>query len=206
MMRGGLVLALLLAFAGLVRGEDPWLARAFVPSTNSVHGEVRLLKRGDTACLQTLLYSKYLRRGLHEMAKKERAAWPEGWPCCDVSTNYLADLDLAKAEVLGAAPETTNGPGEVKRMLIEFNYSPTGCWYAVGDLELAGPPDNLEAVNSRWWVARSVHPHYVSRAMYLMSQQAFGLDDQEIRQQLEKAGWGTAAAPELPPAQRAVPR
>lgn len=201
----------LLLLAGLLglssaQAETPWLARAFIPSSNSVHGEVRLLKRGDTACLQTLLYSKYLRRGLYEMAKQERKAWPDGWPCCEVSSNYLADLDTAKTDILGAESTSTNGAPEIKRMLIEFNFSPTGTWYTLGDMELTGPDDALEVANPRTLVTRPAHPHYVSRAMLTMGEQGFGLSDEELEQLLEKAGWSFVSPPELPPAQRFVPR
>ena len=191
--------------------QAPWLARSFVPSTNSVHGEVRLLKKGDTACLQTLLYSKYLRRGLHEMAKKERLAWPNGWPCCEVSSNYLADLDAAKTEILGAEPgfggsDTNQGATEVSRMLIELNYSPTGCWYTVGDLELDGPPEALVVTQTRQLASRPVHPHYASRAMYIMSKQGFDLQGKSLEDLLTEAGWEPVEAPEIPEAQRIVPR
>lgn len=202
-------LLLLVGLLGLTsaRAESPWLARAFIPSSNSVHGEVRLLQRGDTACLQTLLYSKYLRRGLYEMAKQERKAWPEGWPCCEVSSNYLADLDTAKADILGAETmATTNSAPEIKRMLIEFNFSPTGSWYSVGDMELAGPAEAYEVTHPRLLVTRTAHPHYVSRAMLTMGEQGFGLTDEALEKLLEKAGWSYVVPPELPPAQRFVPR
>ena len=205
MIRRLLLLAGLLGLSS-AHAETPWLARAFVPSSNSVHGEIRLLKRGDTACLQTLLYSKYLRRGLYEMAKKERTAWPEGWPCVDVSTQYLADLDTAKTDLLGAEDPTTNGVSAIKRMLIEFNFCPTGSWDAVGDMELAGPADAYEVTNPRLLVTRAAHPHYVSRAMLTMGEQGFGLNDDALEKLLEKAGWSYVAPPELPPAQRFVPR
>ena len=191
-------------FCASARAEEPWLARAFVPSSNSVHGEVRLLQRGPEACMQTLLYSKYLRRGLHEMAKQERKAWPEGWPCCEVSSNYLADLATVREAVLANnAGEDTNA---LRRMLIEFTLSPTGASYAIGELDLTGPPEALQAVSPRPLVIRQAHPHYISRAMFIMGQQGFGLSDEELERLLEKAGWRPVEAPELPPMQRFVPR
>ena len=189
-----------------VRGDEPWLARAFVPSSNSVHGEIRLLKRGDTACMQTLLYSKYLRRGLHEMAKQERQAWPDNWPCCEVSSNYLADLAAVKEEVLGAAAGATNEASAPSRMLIEFCFSPTGTCFAVGDMDLEGSPEALAVVNARLARMREAHPYYVSRAMRMMGERGFGLPPDELDALLEKAGWQPVAAPDEPPAQRFVPR
>jgi len=156
--------------------------------------------------MQTLLYSKYLRRGLHEMAKQERQAWPDGWPCCEVSSNYLADLAAVKTEVLGAAVDATNQASELSRLLIEFSFSPTGTFFAVGDMELEGPPDALEVVNPRWSRSRPAHPYYVSRAMRIMGERGFGLPPDALDALLEKAGWQAVTMPELPPAQRFVPR
>jgi hypothetical protein len=188
------------------RADEAWLARAFLPSSNNVHGEVRLLKRGDTACMQTLLYSKYLRRGLHEMAKQERLAWPDGWPCCEFSSNYLAAVDSGKRAVLGQAEPDTNAAPEINRMLIEFSFSPTGTWYTVGDLELDGPPEARRVTTTRVIRAEAAHPHYVSRAMWLMGERGFRLEPGALQELLENAGWRDVAPPEVAPAQRFVPR
>ncbi len=201
-----LLIALCLLGLASARAEEPWLARAFLPSSNNVHGEVRLLQRDGTACMQTLLYSKYLRRGLHEMAKQERQAWPDGWPCCEYSSNYLAAVDAGKREVLGdVAPEAPAEP-ELKRMLIEFCFSPTGTWYTVGELELDGPPEARQVTRTRVIREAAAHPHYVSRAMWLMGERGFGLEPAALQDLLERAGWRDVAAPEVPPAQQFVPR
>ncbi len=183
--------------------EEPWLARAFIPSSNSVHGEVRLLKRGDAACVQTLLYSKFLRRGLYEMTKQERKAWPEGLPCCDASSNYLADLDSARVVVMAEPTEDTNA---LRRMLIEFTFSSSGATYALGAMNLEGPAAALQVVQPRMHVTRTAHPYYISRAMYLMGEQGFGLADAPLEALLKDAGWAEVTPPERPPAQRFVPR
>lgn len=194
------------ALIGPVQGEEPWLARAFVPSSNSVHGEVRLLKRGDTACMQTLLYSKHLRRGLHEMARQERQAWPDGWPCGEASSNYLADLAAAKEVVLGSTTDATNESPTVSRMLIEFVFSPTGAFFAVGAMDLDGPPQALSVSNPRWLRRQTAHPYYISRAMRIMGERGFALSPAALATLLEQAGWQSVAAPEQPPEQRFVPR
>ncbi len=201
-----LLIALGLLGLASARAEEPWLARAFIPSSNNVHGEVRLLKRDGTACMQTLLYSKYLRRGLYEMAKQERQAWPDGWPCCEFSSNYLAAVDAGKREVLGLSEPDTNTAPEIKRMLIEFNFSPTGTWYTVGEPELDGPPETRTVTTARVIRTEEAHPHYVSRAMWLMGERGFGLEPAALQDLLERAGWRDVAAPELPPAQQFVPR
>lgn len=180
--------------------EEVWMARAYIPSSNNVHGEIRLLKRGDAICAQTLLYSKYLRRGLHEMANAERKAWPEGWPCCEVSSNYLADLDRARDEILRQPAEDSNS---VRRMLIEFTLTPLNATYAIGEMELTGPPDALEVTRPRFLVSAPAHHYYISRAIGLMCKQGFGPDSEQL---LKSAGWSEAPPPELPIERSFVPR
>ena len=180
--------------------EEPWLARAFIPSSNNVHGEIRLLQRGDTACVQTLLYSKYLRRGLHEMTKQESLAWPDNWPCCEVSTNYLANLHTVRDTVLSEAMDNTN---DLRRLIIEFSLGPASATYAIGTLSLEGPADALQVTQPRLLASTSAHPYYVSRAMALMCEQGFGLRDQDL---LTKAGWTNVVPPEQPIERQFVPR
>jgi hypothetical protein len=194
-------LAVLLATSA--RGE-PWVARAFIPSTNNVHGEVRLLRRGDTACFQTILYSRHLRRGLYEIAKEERLSWPEGYPCHGDSTNYLAVLMQGRDRVLEAAdPADTN---RLFRLLVECTLDPKQGACAAYEIDLAGPPDALQVENPRLVTSQAVHPFYASRAMLLMGERGFGLTGEPLVELLKQAAWRAADAPELPVEQRVVPR
>ena len=195
-----LILLATLGAALRAGAEEPWLARAFLPSSNNVHGEVRLLQRGDTACVQTLLYSKHLRRGLHEMAREEEKAWPDNWPCCEASSNYLVQLRAVRDTVLG---ETADNSNDLYRLLIEFSLGPTQACYAIGTMSLEGPAEARLVTQPRLLVSTSAHPYYISRAMALMCEQGFGLSDQDL---LKKAGWTPVAPPEQPVERQFVPR
>ena len=95
-----------------VAGPDPVLLRqsgdevlrsAFIPSERNVHGEFRLLRRGDATCAQTLLYTPSLRRALQRIRKKELRYWPEG-RVTRTRSPYLYALDEATTLILGSAP------------------------------------------------------------------------------------------------------
>lgn len=207
--RLGVACALLAAAAA--RAESPpetWLRRAFLPSTNNVHGEVRLLRRDGSTCMQTLLYSRYLRRGLHEMARKERLSWPEGLPGHDESARYLAAMEKAKDAVLGPAGSTADeAEADVRhKLLIEFTLTPTGACYALSRMELAGEPDGYAIASSEVIVREDAHPYYVSQAIRLMAKEGFKLEGDDLDALLQSAGWSTADPPALPLEQQAVPR
>lgn len=192
------------AVAAPAADNSPWLARAFIPSSNNVHGEVRLLQRGDAACFQTLLYSRHLRRGLHEMARQERLSWPEGYPCHADSTNYLAALAQGRDRVMGAAEDQDTN--RLYRLLIECTLGPAQAACAVYEIELTGPPDELRVERPRLVVERPVHPFYASRAMKLMGERGFAMSGEDLERLLGQAGWRAADGPELPEAQQVVPR
>ena len=173
-----------------------FVERAFIPSSNNVHGEVRLLAKDGGTCVQTLLYSKYLRRGLHEIELEERRHWPAGQPGYADSTNYVACMRQARDLVL-AAPETKPADPR-KKLLIEFNLAPDSAGYALYGMDIAGPPDALRIENRRLLCRQSADAYYVSRAMGLMGAKAFGLTGEKLDELMRKAGWRAVAAP-LPP-------
>lgn len=204
-----LLLMMMLAAPGGTRGEEPWVERAFIPSAGNVHGEVRLLRQGEGCCLQTLLYSRFLRRGLYEMAKQERLAWPEGYYCHGDSTNYLRDLAFARDAVLGSAA-TERAEGEatnrVARLLIEMVQRPGWNGYVFARMDLEGPPESLRVIRRETLVEREAHPFYVSRAFELMAGESLAAAGQDADVLLRRAGWAPAAPPALPEAEQVVPR
>lgn len=182
------------------------IARGFIPSSNNVHGEVRVVKREQGACVQTLLYSRQLRRGLFEMKKMERRAWPEGTLCHEDSTNYLAAMDQARDAVLGpaeASPDASNATG---RLLIEFNLDADDASYTLSAIELEGPPEALNATQVRPISTRHAHPFYISYAMMLMAENGLKLHGLELEALLQKAGWKQVPPPQVPFSQQPVSR
>lgn len=182
------------------------LARGFIPSPNNVHGEVRLIRGEHGACVQTLLYSRQLRRGLFEMKKMERRSWPEGARCHEDSTKYLAAMDQARDTVLGQRATTTNESSVADRLLIELRLDAGSAGYTLYEMELEGPPTALMAVRTRPIVTHTAHPFYVGTAMKLMAENGLKLHGAELEELLTQAGWQQHDPPPLPYSEEPVPR
>ncbi len=196
--------------AGDASPAGPFMARAFIPSSNNVHGEVRLIRRGNVACVQTLLYSKYLRRGLYEMEKEERRCWGEEHGGHVDSTNYLADMHIIRDAVMGdetrEATQSTASPDPLKKMMIEFSLGPGTAGYTLSKLRLDGPADALRVVDPEPVVSRAANPFYISRAMQLMVSRAFAAPSDKAEELLLQAGWRNVEPPPLAASQMPVAR
>jgi hypothetical protein len=171
---------------------EAFIARAYIPSSNNIHGEVRLIARDGGTCVQTLLYSKYLRRGLHEMELEERRRWPAGKSGYEDSTNYIACMRQARDLVLAATEAKPVDPR--KKLLIEFTLGPDSAGYALYGMDIAGPPDALRIENRRLLCQRKADAYYVSRAMSFMGTKGFGLTGDKLDELMRKAGWHSVGA------------
>jgi len=164
--------------------RDVMTERAFVPSERNVHGEVRVLRRDGAVCVQTLLYSRILRRGIAGIEKKEREAWPSDHEGFDDSSEYLTSLESASKEILDRW-ETNHDPSDAKqKMAIEFVMSDTKAFYAIYDVKLTDSSDGMQIEDKDLVVLRDASPSYVSRAMRLMVSSAFHIDDSTARKLL----------------------
>ncbi len=117
-----LTLAALLPLAGRVGGDDPIdrsgdviVARSAIEARGRSHGEVRLLRRGGAAVVQTLLVTRTLKRAAGRIRDKEESSWPAGSREVGTARLYLEALEAAVAKVLEA--EQT---GRTRGLLIEI--------------------------------------------------------------------------------------
>ncbi len=180
----GLLLSLGLLAAGLAVGAaagDPPLCpgeeacerRAYIPSAQNRHGELRVLARDGQRCVQTLLYSPALARGLKAIRGKEFGAWPEGSPGYADSTNYLAALREAETAVREAF-ERRADPSDVRqKMLIEYLCAEREAWVVIYAVDLAEQGGEQKIVAARPLARRAVSCDYARRAMDLMVENAF---------------------------------
>ena len=115
----------LLTLAALAAGADPVVpngdvivARSVIEARGRSHGEVRLVRRGGAAVVQTLLVTRTLRRAAGRIRDKEEASWPAGSREVGTARVYLEALEAAVAKVLEA--ERTD---RTRRLLIEIELS-----------------------------------------------------------------------------------
>jgi hypothetical protein len=154
----------------LDRAHDELLRSAFIPSAHNVHGELRILRRGDGLCAQTLLYTPMLRRATGRIRVKETRAWPAGLPGHADSLAYLAALEQATTRVL----EAQRGGG-LQTMAIEFVVGSRGALFAISELEIegAGTGQPVSIRSLRPIVVREAAPSYVRTAIDRMEAAAF---------------------------------
>jgi hypothetical protein len=168
-----------LGHARLLDGRaDRELRHAFLPSERNVHGELRLLRRGDAWVLQTLLYTPQLRRGVQRMRRKELYAWPAGAEGRDDSQRYLADLESAKDHALerfAVRPDPADGR---QKLMIEMVLGERDAFWAFYDVELdLGPGSRAgrAAVRARTpFAVRDASRAYLRRALAVQAETGFG--------------------------------
>jgi hypothetical protein len=110
--------------------SDRILRRAFIPSDRNVHGEVRLIRRGEAWVLQTLIQSPQLRRGVQRMRKQELYSWPASEPGHEDSTRYLEDLEAAKDHAIAELEQRDDRSQRAQQMLIELILGPDAALWA----------------------------------------------------------------------------
>lgn len=158
----------------LLKHEGDRIARrAFLPSAERRHGELRLVRRGDATCVQTLLYSSAMRRGLQNMRKRERNFWPEGQAGFVDSTAYLAALEQAARRIEQAFDERTDRNDARQKMLIEFVLAADAAFFAIFEVEIEDDPAGARIVERRPIVVADASRDYVRREMLLMLESGF---------------------------------
>jgi len=197
-VRGGLIAVALLALAVLGknattlaakttdRSHDIVVKRALIPSPKNVHGEARWIRRGDATCLQTLLYTPSLRRGIDVMRKKEMKAWPSGSAGYGDSSRYMAMLDAASREALRRFDVRNDKASKLQTMAIEFTISQREATFATFMLEIEKKGDDVTIVSMEPFQASSGSRAYIAGAMRLQAAAAFGSVPKELDEALGK--------------------
>lgn len=192
----GLVVVAVLALATAARadravlldvGKDVLLERAFVPSAQRPQGEVRIIRRGGHAVVQTLLYTRVLKRVLAAISDKERRNWPAGSAGHADMERYVAALEAFRLAAAKRTGQPAGGDDRQVRALIEFVDVPGAPFVAIGGVDIEG---SGEAVRIRGRAAPAVldfSPHYVQRNMRLIVADAFHISEERAATRLAKA-------------------
>jgi hypothetical protein len=152
---------------------DRRLERAYVPSPARRAGEVRLLRRGDASVVQTLLYSKLLRRVIGEIRKKELANWP-GSP--DAAA-YLAALSQAQQTIWRRLPKDRHLPDRRQKLWIEFILAPDAAVVGIGAFEMDEKDGEVLVVRREPLAVLEPSREYVRRNQRLIAADAFPGED-----------------------------
>jgi len=167
--------------------HDILVERAFVPSAQRPQGEVRIVRRGDHTVVQTLLYTRVLKRVFGAIADKERRNWPAAATGHADMERYVAALE----EFRRAAASRPDPPGAETdrrvRALIEFVDAPGAPLVAIGGVDIEGTGGSIRVRGRTTPVVLDLSSVYVRRNMRLIVADAFRLADEEAAARIAKA-------------------
>jgi len=168
-------------------GADVRIDRAFVPSADRRQGEVRIIRRGPHVVVQTLLYSKVIKRVVGAIVDKERAGWPEKSEGHADMERYVAALQEAQRQI--PKPEAAPGTEGDRRakLLIEFIDDPAHPIVALGGVEIGEESGEVSIRQRRSPMVLEPSPGYVRRNMTLIVADAFHLSTAEAEARLAAA-------------------
>lgn len=165
--------------------EEP-IARAFVPSPQQRVGEVRLLRRGGASVVQTLLYTKVLRRVVGEIRKKELANWPPGAPGHDEAMRYIQALEAAREQIWKKSPKLERGADPRQKLLIELILDRTTSRVVLAEPEISGSGDAVEVQTRKPLTTLDLERSYVSRNMSLIVADSFAVEPERLQELLRR--------------------
>jgi hypothetical protein len=188
-------------YASLLDGaEDRIVQSAYVPSEEQPQGEVRLLRRGDAVVMQTVLHSKFLKRVVAEIRKKESASWPAEREGHADSIRYVDALTEANNRIQQRFRQRKSRSERRQKLLIEFILSEKSALVALYEPELA-EEDGRYRVTSKSPVAiLELSRAYVRGDIHEIAWDALGLSKKEAKKLLEPMLPGEPAVKEAAPA------
>jgi hypothetical protein len=173
--------------------RDVVVESTFVPSAQRPQGEVRIVRRGGRAVVQTILYTRVLKRVIGAISDKERRNWPAGAAGHADMERYVAALEEFRR---AAAARPDQAGAEVDRRvqaLIEFIDAPGDPLVAIGGVTLAATAGQEGTAGAVRIGARatpallSLSADYVRRNMALIVADAFSVDPGEAATRLAAA-------------------
>jgi hypothetical protein len=158
---------------------DTVLSRAFVPSVEKRHGEVRLVRRDDGLVVQTLLYSKLLKRVVARIGEKERMHWPPQRDGHRDALGYIDALGKAQLDIAERFRDRANNEDRRQKMLIEFICQPAAALVAIYELRMEEIDGEPRITGKRPIAIIEPSRHYVLENMKLIVADSLNVPDDE---------------------------
>ena len=167
--------------------HDVVVDRVFVPSAEKPQGEVRIVRRDGHVVVQTLLYTRVLKRIIRAIGEKERRNWPGGAAGHDDMERYLTALEDFRRAAAGTPATGTTDADRRVQMLIEFIDAPAGALVAIGAATFEGVGDELRVRARVTPSVPALSADYVRRNMPLIVADAFAIGPQDAAARLAAA-------------------
>ncbi len=165
--------------------RDNIVLSAFVPSDDQPQGEVRLVRRGGAAVMQTVLYTRFLKRVVAEIRKKELASWPPDREGHDDAKKYIDAILEARNRIQERFPGRRERGDRRQKMLIEFILSDKASIVAISEPELDEGDEHVRIVSKRPIVVLALSRTYVRGDIYEIARDALRLSRKESQDLLE---------------------
>ncbi len=173
-------------YARLLDGSRDEIVRSeFVPSEEQPVGEVRLVRRGPAVVMQTVLYTKFLKRVVAEIRKKDAGDWPASRRGHDDAMKYVAAIRSAQAGIQERFRRRERRNDRRQRMLIEFILSRSASIVAIAEPSLAEAGGHARVVSRREIAMLPLSRVYVRGNIYEIAWDALKLGRKESRDLLE---------------------
>jgi hypothetical protein len=174
------------SWAPLLDGSRDQVVRAeFVPSEVLPLGEVRLVRRGGAVVMQTVLHTKFLKRVVAEIRKKEMAAWPRDRQGHGDAVKFVDALVSAQAGIQERFALREDRGDRRQRMLIEFILTDDVSIVAFAEPALADEGGRMRVVSRRPIAVLPLSRTYVRGNIYEIARDALKLGRKESRDLLE---------------------
>ncbi len=160
--------------------HDQILNRAFVPSPDRRVGEVRLIRRGDANVVQTLLYTKILRRVVGEIRQKELGNWPEGRDGHADAMRYSDALEAAQQQIWERFPKFERRTDTRQKLLIEFVLSATDAVVMLSEYDMSENHNEVQITSRRPIATLTLARAYVRRNMRLIAADSFSVPEDQV--------------------------
>ncbi len=174
--------------------RDEIVRSEFVPSREQPVGEVRLVRRGPAVVMQTVLYTKFLKRVVAEIRKKEEAAWPRGRDGHGDAVRYVDAVLAAQAGIEERFRRRQDRGDRRQKMLIEFILSGNASIVAIAEPALTETGGRMRVASRRQIAVLHLSRTYVRGNIYEIAWDALRLERKESRALLEPM-----LPPESPP-------
>jgi hypothetical protein len=179
-------------FSSLVDSSRDEVVRvALVPSEEDPHAEVRLVRRGAAAVMQTLIVSRLLKRVVGQIHEKETSLWPPERKGHKDAARYVDALERAYRTVEGRFRKQETRGDRRRKMLIEFILSGETAIVAFLDPDIEGDFGGFRIGRRELLEILPLSRHYVRENMHEISIDSMDLSRREAEEMLK---------PLLPPA------
>jgi hypothetical protein len=161
-------------------GRGRLVAHAFVRAQGAVHGEVSILRAAESETVETLLYSRVLKRVVAEIALRESKAWPVGQPGAEESRAYIDALDRAQKKVWWLTANKPQSRDRVQEMAIDFTVGEESAKVALFAVRTRdGDDDRRRVVERDLLETLSVNRDYALRNQRLIVASTFEVDERQ---------------------------